>query len=276
MSNPFTSSQADPIEESGLTLRTLQSMEELSACVALQKETWGEHFSEVVPPTILRITAKMGGIVVGAFDENDVLLAFVFGISGLHNGTLCHWSHMLAVRTDARNRGIGRQLKLRQRTLLQGAGVETMMWAFDPLEARNAHLNLNRLGARITEYVPDLYGASTSSLHQLGTDRFVVEWDLTQADPLPTGVSTPATALIPEGTPFLGLDAACRLPKRSSVAIQIPADISSLQTSDFQVARAWRSATRHAFTHYLANNYFVTAFIPGNDVSAYLVTKNPT
>ena len=90
---------------------------------------------------------------------------------------------MLAVRPEARDHGIGRRLKLYQRSLVAELGVTQILWTFDPLVSRNAHLNLNALGARVTDYVPDMYGADTgSALHQgIGTDRFVVAWEVSGA-----------------------------------------------------------------------------------------------
>ena len=101
-------------------------------------------------------------------------------MTGVRDGALVHWSDMLAVGPEARDRGIGRRLKLYQRSLVAELGVTQILWTFDPLVARNAHLNLNALGARVIDYVPDMYGADTgSTLHQgIGTDRFVVAWEV--------------------------------------------------------------------------------------------------
>ncbi|HSY82913.1 MAG TPA: hypothetical protein VK807_14175, partial [Gemmatimonadaceae bacterium] len=106
----------------------------------------------------------------GAFDGDGPMLGFVFGVSGVIAGEIVHWSDMLAVHADARNRGIGRALKRFQRDAVLAMGIKTMYWTYDPLVARNAHLNLNVLGAQVTEYVPDMYGP--------GTDRFIVRWCL--------------------------------------------------------------------------------------------------
>ena len=100
----------------------------------------------------------------------------MFGITGVQEGQLVHWSHMLAVERAYRDHGLGRRLKECQRELLRELGVDTIYWTFDPLVARNAHLNLNRLGTTVREYVPDMYGDTGSPLHTFGTDRFVVAW----------------------------------------------------------------------------------------------------
>ena len=129
---------------------------------------------------MLKVTQYIGGVTAGAFDPDGRLLGFVFGMMGSMDGRLVHWSDLLAVHPDARNKGLGRRLKLFQRQLLLPLGVETMFWTYDPLVTKNAYLNIVRLGARPTEYVVDMYGADTHSAMQggIGTDRFVVAWDL--------------------------------------------------------------------------------------------------
>src|SRR5205085_3600896 len=136
--------------------------------------TWGESFAEAVPGSILKICQKVGGVAAGAFEVGgeERLLGFVFGLTGVRHGRLAHWSHMLAVLPEARDLGLGTRLKLYQRDLLLPLGVESVLWTFDPLEARNAHLNLNRLGAEVLEYVEDMYaGELGSELSKgIGTD----------------------------------------------------------------------------------------------------------
>src|SRR5213080_165617 len=164
----------------GLHMRHLSTHEDFVACVALQEDTWGAAFSERVPAAILKVSQRLGGITAGAFDAQDRLLGFVFGMTGVENGRLVHWSDMLAVRPELRDHGIGRRLKEFQRDTLLERGVGLVYWTFDPLVARNAHLNFNRLGVRVLEYVIDMYGSDTdSALHRgLGTDRFIVAWDI--------------------------------------------------------------------------------------------------
>lgn len=256
-----------------LRIRDIHSDEELDACVEIQKDTWGRSFSDIVPPSMLQISAKMGGVVAGAFDDRDRLMGLVYGITGLRGGSLAHWSHMLAVRPEVRNRGVGRALKLHQKQRLLSAGVKVMYWTYDPLVSRNAHLNLNRLGAEVDEYVPDMYGQSDSELHRLGTDRFIVRWAL-DAGP-PSGVrgaldsGAPRLLAQPEsgGTPW---------PDAATVAVGIPSDIEATEADSFSAALAWRTHTRSAFLHYLGDGYRVTGFVPGGDYGFYVLSTGPT
>src|SRR5207302_4181903 len=111
------------------------------------------------------------------FAAQDRLLGFVFGMTGVENGRLVHWSDMLAVRPELRDHGIGRRLKEFQRDTLLERGVGLVYWTYDPLVARNAHLNFNRLGVRLAEYVEDMYGITDSTLHGgVPTDRLIVAW----------------------------------------------------------------------------------------------------
>ena len=106
-----------------------------------------------------------------------MLLGFVFGLTGVERGKIVHWSDMLAVRPEARNLGLGRKLKEHQRQLVRELGASVIYWTYDPLIARNAHLNFNRLGVRLAEYVEDMYGITDSVLHGgIPTDRLVVAW----------------------------------------------------------------------------------------------------
>src|ERR1044072_6075634 len=161
-----------------VTLRRLCSEQDYAACVELQRATWGRQYEEVVPGSILKVAQKVGGLAAGAFDRDGHLLGFVFGLTGVRSGRLVHWSHMLAVAPEARDLGLGTRLHIHQREELLPIGVESVQWTFDPLEARNAHVNLNHLGAEVAEYVEDMYGGEMGSelAHGIGTDRLIVDW----------------------------------------------------------------------------------------------------
>jgi predicted GNAT superfamily acetyltransferase len=167
-------SELDP---ASIEIRPLVSHEERAACVALQRSTWGEGFTDVIPASILKVSQRIGGVALGAFDQDGALVGFVFGLTGIERGRIVHWSDMLAVAPRARNLGLGRRLKEHQRTVIRQMGGDVIYWTYDPLIARNAHLNFNRLGVRLAEYVEDMYGITDSALHGgLPTDRVIVAW----------------------------------------------------------------------------------------------------
>ena len=276
-----------------VTIRSFASRVDCAACVELQRVVWGEHFADVVPPTILMVSQRLGGVAAGAFYAGGRLLGFVFGVTGIRDGEPVHWSHMLAVRPEARGAGLGKRLKLFQRDQLLERGVHRMHWTYDPLVARNANLNLNSLGAAPVEYVVNLYGETGSSLHAgLDTDRFIVEWRLDESllaerRAGDEAASAPAQSRTPTGTatavdigsgPTIDLEWAARprpLPAASCVRVAAPADIEALKASKPSQARAWQRAQRLAFTHYLGRGYCVSGFEyrPPPDDSYYLVTR---
>ena len=160
-------------EHADLDIRELATHAEYQACVALQYETWGRDFRDAVPASILLVSQRLGGVAAGAF-AGQRLVGFVFGITGVERGAIAHWSDMLAVRGDAQNMGVGRRLKEFQRRRCAEVGARVIYWTYDPLVARNAHLNFNVFGVHVTEYVPEMYGHETGSeLHRgVGTDRY--------------------------------------------------------------------------------------------------------
>ncbi len=254
-----------------ITLRPLRSLDDFQQCVALQRETWGEEFGECVPPSILLVSQKVGGVAAGAFDADERLLGFVFGLSGVRAGRLAHWSDMLAVRAEARGLGLGRRLKGYQRELLLERGIEVAYWTYDPLEAGNAHININRLAARPVEYVPDMYGSATGSLLHAGlaTDRLVVEWALTD----PRVEAALAGARIADeaagaDAPIVNSEAVegvprpreLELPEAPAVRVEIPYDTQSVKARSMEVARSWRLVTRRACLRYMGGGYRVTGF----------------
>ena len=163
-----------------MIIRPLTTIEECRQVAALEKEVWGYTDAEdVVPPPVLIVSAKRGGVLLGAFDEAGVMKGFVYSIPALKNGKLTQWSHMLGVTRDARDAGLGLRLKLAQRDRALSMGIDLIEWTYDPLQALNAHLNFTKLGVVVEEYEENIYGVSSSPLHSGSpTDRFVAEWRL--------------------------------------------------------------------------------------------------
>ena len=260
-----------------MTIRPFASRDDYDACVRLQREVWGEHFVDVVPATILMVSQRVGGVSAGAFDAEGRLLGFVFGISGVRDGELVHWSDMLAVRPEARGAGLGKRLKQFQREQLLERDIRRMLWTYDPLVARNANLNLNGLGAAPVEYVVDMYGDTRSALHAgLDTDRFIVEWRLDEEGPVGTAPAAADAGTVPVVAPAWSARER-PLPTTPCVRVAAPADIDALKAADPACARAWQQIQRRAFAWYLANGYRVSGFEhqQAPDDSHYLVTRVP-
>ena len=159
-----------------ITIRNCETLEELNACVLLQKEVWNFSDIDLMPLRIFVVSQKIGGQIIGAFDGGK-MVGFVFSIPGSRAGHSYLHSHMLAVHESWRNHGLGRRLKLAQREDAIQRGFELIEWTFDPLEIKNAHLNLARLGAITRRYSINHYGYSSSPLQGgLPTDRLVAEW----------------------------------------------------------------------------------------------------
>lgn len=162
-----------------IVIRPCRTFEELDACVALQSQVWGFEDADVIPRRALVVARKIGGQVIGAFDQ-ATLIGFAMALPGVLPGNPpgCYLhSHMLAVDPRYRNQGIGRQLKLAQREDALARHLQQMEWTFDPLEIKNSFLNIEKLGAIVRRYTPDHYGVSSSRLQAgLPTDRLHAEW----------------------------------------------------------------------------------------------------
>jgi predicted GNAT superfamily acetyltransferase len=165
-----------------IRLKHLEELDEFREAVRLQKEIWGFEDIELLPVRLFVVAKKVGGQAIGAYDGGK-MIGFLLAIPGLKGGqkTYLH-SHMMGVAEKYRNLGIGRMLKLEQRREALARGITLVEWTFDPLELRNAHFNIERLGAVVRRYVLNQYGTTTSHLHGgLPTDRCVAEWHLKSA-----------------------------------------------------------------------------------------------
>ncbi len=166
-----------------IIVRKCDALEEMRACFVLQKEVWKFSDADLIPVRMFVVATKIGGHVIGAFDTSgeksgkSELVGFALAIPGMRNGHCYLHSHMLAVRQQYRNGGLGRRMKLSQREDALARGFELMEWTFDPLEIKNAYLNIEKLGAITRRYNVNQYGITSSPLQGgLPTDRLVAEW----------------------------------------------------------------------------------------------------
>lgn len=266
------------------TIRPFETMQEFRSCVELQEQTWGRGFSERVPTAILKVSQILGGVAAGAYSENGDLKGFVFGMTGIRDGELVHWSDMLAVTEHARDAGLGTRLKAYQREQVLARGIETMFWTFDPLQSRNAYLNFAKLGIVVREYAENMYGETDSPLHRrVGTDRFIASWELAstrtscrlaggEPPTQPPGRAvrvlseTGGHALPQPGVPDL-------FSEEKEILVAIPTDIVEVMDTEIRVAVRWREATRNTLVHYLTKGYEVQEIFPGERTSDYLLVN---
>jgi predicted GNAT superfamily acetyltransferase len=253
--------------EAGVRLRLLTSHDDFVACVALQLETWGAESADIVPASLMQAATRVGGLAVGAIADDGTLVGFVFGLSGFRNGDTVHWSHMLAVHRAARCAGIGRRLKECQSAELACRGIASVFWTFDPLQVRNAHLNLNRLGVRVLEYVVDMYGASPSPLHYgLATDRLIVMRRTSDASgasgaraPRPdAGTSIHETPIL---TPFPRPGDRLVDAESAAALIEIPSNLDEEFSRSPGAPAEWRVATRTHFQWAMRQGLSITALL---------------
>jgi len=164
------------LSSGNLELRRCHGIEEFRACVALQKEVWNFSDVELVPLRMFVVADKVGGQVIGAFEASK-MIGFALAVPGARSGHIYLHSHMLAVRKEYRNAGLGRRMKLMQREDAMARGIDLIEWTFDPLEIKNAYLNIEKLGAIARRYNINQYGITSSPLQGgLPSDRLIAEW----------------------------------------------------------------------------------------------------
>ena len=259
------------IEAPTIEIRDIEHLSAMHAVEILQKDVWGSNDLDVVPLTIFVATREVGAVLVGAYDGAS-LVGFVYGFPGYENGHLGHHSHMLAVKPAYRNFNLGYKLKLAQRERVLAQGIKRITWTFDPLQSLNAYFNFGKLGVVADTYKVNFYGEATSSfLHQIGTDRLWVTWPLDSRrvqERLQTGIKQ-ESPFGPERIKSLVQVDTNNAPLRNEsreglgderVSIEIPADINALQREQTEMALSWREATRWAFTEAIASGYIVEEF----------------
>ena len=231
-----------------IEVRQLSKVAEFAEAVDLQQRVWGFDDRDVAPLPLFVVAMETGGQVFGAFDGNRMAgfcLAFV-GVKP--EGRLYLHSHMLAVLPEYRDQGVGRQLKLEQRSEALGRAIDLIEWTFDPLQLKNAYFNIVRLGAISRRYLENIYGGSSSPLHaDLPTDRLVAEWWLTA------------------GTP-----PACTVEER----ISIPAAIDQIRREDPAHARSIQHSAGARFQSCFAKGLALLGFERGESAGVYLLGRS--
>ena len=240
-----------------IEIKRLSQPDQFRGAVELQKAIWGFDDVDLLPVRFFIVVTKIGGQAFGAYD-GDRMVAFCIAIPGLKRGgneTYLH-SHMLGVLPEYRDYGIGRLLKLQQREEALAQGVQLIEWTFDPLELKNAFLNIERLGAIVRRFIPNMYGLTTSPLHGgLPTDRLVAEWHLRSA--------RVRRALS---------DKRHRKSRGKEFArIRVPADFATIRSTKPEEAARLQAEVRQEFEHWVVSGYAATGINITDDAAEYLL-----
>jgi len=246
-----------------IVVRECATVEEFDACVRLQREVFGLPDLEISPRRHLIVARTAGGFVLGAFAGAE-LAGFVLQQVALHGGRVSGYSHMTAVGERFQNRGLGARLKWAQRERTLGEGRDFIKWTFDPMRARNAHFNLNRLGATVRSYAANYYGTdyhAAAGLHGhafgLDSDRLFAEWELLSPR-VERAASGQQTGRVRE----------------PAAAIEIPPDWGALVRDDAARAREELARVRTEFQQHFAAGLVCAAFERSDARPRYLFFKD--
>ena len=286
-----------------IQIRHLETPEELAAVEELQRQIWPGDDTEVVPVHMLMAALHGGGVLMGAFDA-QVLVGFVFGFPGFEitpdGVALQHCSHMAGVHPEYRDAGLGYKLKRAQWQIVRQQGLDRITWTYDPLQSRNARLNIAKLGAVCNTYFPNYYGELRDQLNAgLPTDRFRVDWwvnstrvqqrlrnippkKLDLAHYLSAGVKRlnetklNASGLITPLETNSAIVTACFASLPSLLLLEIPADYLAIKTADPGLALVWRMHSRYLFQEAFSAGYLVTDFLylAGSQPRSYYVLSH--
>jgi len=249
-----------------IEIRQLFELGQFTEVLRLQQAIWGFADVELLPLRFLVVVGKIGGHIFGAFDvgnagktasganEGGTMVGFCFAIPGVKPGGRPYLhSHMLGVVKGYQDSGIGRRLKLRQREDALARGIELIEWTFDPLEIKNAFLNIERLGAIVRRYAENHYGLTASPLHGgLPTDRCFAEW----------WINSPRVKAVLAGQ---------KVERHPADCISYPADIGSIRAAEPVRARQIQKANGEKFQHAFERGLAVTGFERGANEGTYLL-----
>lgn len=266
-------------------IRLLKNLDEYRQCERIQRQVWGTLGAS---SEIMTVAQKYGGAVVGTIVKGRVV-GFIYAFLARYHGRLVHWSHMMAVEAKFRDQGFGLRMKLYHRKLALERGLKSICWTYDPLQSRNAWLNLSHLGAVVDQYVLDCYGHFPSLLEKgLPSDRFVVNWHIASVR-----VRERLRGEIPPIAPSLPRANETRLTARGfpenrvirlrlthpRLLVEIPARADEMRSRALPLAHRWRLETRRIFERYLSAGYRVEDFLPPQPAtegrSFYLLRRSP-
>jgi predicted GNAT superfamily acetyltransferase len=240
-------------------IREVSTIDEFDGCIRLQREVFGLPELEISPRRHLIVSHCAGGWTLGAFVE-EKLVGFVHHLAAVKGDYIFGYSHMMAVASEYQNKGVGAQLKWAQRARALDEGRDFIKWTFEPMRARNAHFNLNRLGVVIREYAVNFYGTDYSTtpaekgsgVSGMDSDRLFASWELRSAR-----VEAFAQRLDDD-------------PGAAERTIEIPADFSALLKSDPQAAKREVLRVREEFLQALSDGYVCRAFDRNAEQPRYL------
>lgn len=241
-----------------VAIRLVASHEEFAACEAMSRDIWGGAERNVVPRELLLTMQQNGGLVHGAFLPSGRMIGFCFAFPGMRQGRLRLCSHQLGIEPAFRGSGLGLELKQAQGRDALERGYELISWTFDPLEARNAYINLHRLGCIARIYDRDHYGVMEDELNRgLPSDRFEAEWWLTR--PRPARAAEAPVILLSVGDADRPVRGVSETPLSSAV-VGIPSDFQAIKRRSIELALRWRMESRLALETALAAGLVATDF----------------
>jgi predicted GNAT superfamily acetyltransferase len=166
------------MSQAGVIIRECVSIDDFQQCIELERAVWKDSDLGIMPIRLYLISKACNAPTIGAFDPDGRLVGFVHTMLALMDGRVVYHSHLAAVLEDLRHKDIGFRMKLAQRQRALEAGIPLIIWTFDPLQSRNAYLNLKKLGAIIRRYEPNYYGEGLSTVFGQGvpSDRLFAEW----------------------------------------------------------------------------------------------------
>ncbi len=234
-----------------IAVRHCRGLEEFEQCMKIEVEVWGESDLHVPLPLYV-VAQETGGQVLGAF-AGEKMIGFTMALAGVKEGRAILHSHMTAVLPEYRDQGVGRRLKLLQRDDALARGIGLVEWTFDPLEIKNAHFNLARLGAVARRYIPNCYGITSSPLHGgLPTDRLMAEWEL----------DSERVQRVIRGAPAANVE---------GVRIFVPGEIGSLRDRQPEQAAQVQREVREEFQKWFAKGYAAVGFELSDEGGRYVV-----